>query len=279
MALVMRLVAIVFASSAALLAQPDPRELVRQSIANGEQSWRRSFDYACVKLDVTRQLDAEGHVREADEDVYDEIPLGNHTSFEELVRHDNEPVARVDLAKEERDLARLRAESPEERARRFGKLAAERSYMLEVPNAFDFRIVGEQNLATGPAWVLDAVPHPGYQPQSRYAHMFHAMRGRLWIDKHDVQWVKADAVAMSDVSFGFFVARLAKGSHIQIEQMKLPDGSWVPKLIRARASARLFLFFNRNFEESISYSNYRKPGPAVAATRPSPQVPHGPHAR
>ena len=264
---VMRLVAVIFACAAVLPAQPDARELVRQSIRNGEDAWRKSFDYACVKHDVTRQLDSMGHPREKSEDVYDEIPHGAHTSFEELIQHDNEPIPRTQLAKEQRELTRLRAESPQEKARRAAKLTAERSYMLEVPDAFDFKIVGEQNLPTGPAWVLDATPHPGYVPQSRYAHMFHAMRGRLWIDKQDRQWVKADAVAMSDVTFGFFVARLSKGSHILIEQMKLPDGSWVPKTIRARAAARLFVMFHRNFEEDIAYSDYRKSGATVAASR------------
>jgi hypothetical protein len=253
------------ACAAALLAQPDPRELVRQSIRNGERSWRQSFDYFCVKHDVDRQLDSAGHTRTSSDDVYDEIPLGNHTSYEELVEHDNEPVPRVQLAKEERELARLRAESPQEKQHRFDKLVADRSYMLEVPDAFNFRIVGEQNLPTGPAWVLDATPRPGYQPRSRYGRMFHAMRGRLWIDKKDVQWVKADAEAMSDVSFGFFVARLSKGSHIILEQTRLPDGSWVPKAIQARAYARVFVFFTHNFEEDISYSDYRRSAPTVAA--------------
>jgi hypothetical protein len=260
----MRFVALLFASAVALLAQPDPRELVRESIRNGEQAWRRSFDYRCVKRDVTRQLDSTGHVRGTTEDLYDEIPVGEHASFEELVQHDNEPVPRVQLAREERELERLRAENPTEKQRLLGRQAADRSYMLEVPDAFDFKMVGVQNLPTGPAWVLDATPHPGYIPKSRYAHLFHAMHGRLWIDQQARQWVKADAVSMSEVTFGF-VARLSKGSHITIEQMKLPDGSWVPNKIRARASARLFLFLNRNFEEEISYSSYRK-GEAAAMT-------------
>jgi hypothetical protein len=185
------------------------------------------------------------------------------------VQHDNEPIPQMQLAREERELSRLKAESARERQHRLNKLEAERSYMLEVADAFDFRIIGEQNLPTGPAWVLDATPHPGYQPKSRYGRMFHAMRGRLWIDKKDMQWVKADAVAMSDVSFGFFIARLSKGSHIGIEQTKLADGSWVPKTIHAKASARMFVFFNHNFEEDISYSEYRKRGAAVVSSRSS----------
>ena len=239
-------------------AQPNARELVRQSIRNGEQSWRESFNYFCTKEDVTRELGSSGNVKSVDNNVYDVIPLGYSTSFDLLVKHDNEPILAAQRAREQKDLNRLRGESPGEKRARFDRAESDRSYMLEVPDAFDFRITGTANLPTGPAWVVVATPHPGYQPKSRYARMFHAMQGTLWIDQKDLQWVKADAVAMSTVSFGFFIARLYKGSHIVLEQQKLPDGDWVAKSIQARASARLLLFFSHHFEEDITYSDYRK---------------------
>ena len=242
-----------------LLAQPDARELVRQSIKNGEASWRQSFAYACIKDDIDRAYDPSGKVKSVDDDVYRIVPLGYATSFEMHVKHDNEPVPASTLAQEKKNLAAREAESPAEKTRRFEKLKAQRSYMEEVPDAFDFKITGTQNLPTGPAWVITATPHPGYQARSRYAHMFPCMRGTLWIDKKDVQWVKADALATDTVAFGFFIARLAKGSHIVLEQMKLPDGSWVPKRIMARAHARMFVFWNHNFEEDITYSHYQLP--------------------
>ncbi len=257
-----------FASATLLVAQPDPRELVRQSVHNGERAWRESLDYFCIENDHNQEFNSDGAVRSASDDVYDVIPLGYGAFFEKLIKHDNEPVARADLAKEQAELAKLSAEPPAEKQRQFHKLLGERDYMMEVPDAFNFTLVGTENLPTGPAWVLEAVPRPGYVPQTRYAHMFHAMRGKLWIDRKDLQWVKAEAVAMEDVSFGFFIARLSKGSRITIEQMKLPDGEWVPQRIQARASARTFLFFNHNFEEDVSYSDYRKSAaPMVTASR------------
>ncbi len=270
----MRRAGVFFILFPALFAQPDPRELVRQSVQNGERSWRDSFSYACVEHHVTRRLGDSGRVKVSDDDVYDVIPLGYNTSYSELVSHDGEPVPKAQWAKERKELARLEAETPAEKAQRFEKEREERAYMLEVPDAFDFTIAGVENLPTGPAWIVDAVPHSGYRARSRYGRMFHAMKGRLWIDQKDWQWAKADAVAMEDVSFGFFIARLARGSHILLEQQKLPDGAWVPKDIQARASARLFVFFNHNFEENISYSEYHKPGAAVAATHPADRTPH-----
>ena len=52
-----------------------------------------------------------------------------------------------------------------------------------------------------------------------------------------------------------------------IEQQKLADGSWVPKSIEARAQARTFLFFNHNFQEAITYGDYRRSGTTMAEGR------------
>ena len=254
-------------SATVLLAQPDPRQLVRDSVSNGERAWRKSFDYYCIKRDLDRQFDSAHHVKSSSDDLYEVIPLGYSTSFEELIRHDNEPVSRDRRLKIEQELEAREAETPAEKQRRFDKMLAERSYMKEVADAFDFRIVGEDKLPTGPAWVLVATPRPGYQPRSRYAHMFPKMRGKLWIDERDRQWVKADAVAADTVTFGFFIARLAKGSHIRIEQSKLPGGDWVAKRIVAAASARTFLFFTHNFEEDIAYSDYGSTPPRLSAAK------------
>ena len=79
--------------------------------------------------------------------------------------------------------------------------------------------------------------------------------------------MKADAEATSNVYFGYFIARLARGSHIVLEQQRLPDGDWVPKSIVARASARTFLIFNHNFEENIVYSDFHRPGALAARNR------------
>lgn len=254
-------------ATAALAAPPDARDIVRRSIHNGEQSWRKSFDYSCVEHEIERQLDASGRVVKKSDDVADVIALGYGTSFEMPVQHDGEPVAAAVREKAGAELARRRAESPAQKRRRFAKEESERAYMKEVADAFDFRITGEANLPTGKAWVIEARPRAGFTPRTRYGRMFRAMRGTLWVDQRDLEWVKADAVAEAPVSFAFFIARLAQGSHIVLEQMRLPDGTWVPKHVAARASATTFLFFHHRFDDDITYSGYRKAEMAMAPPR------------
>ncbi len=85
--------------------------------------------------------------------------------------------------------------------------------MLEVADAFDFTLVGVEDFPTGPPGCWRRCPVPATFPVPLRACVS-AMRGKLWIDQKDLQWVKAEAVATQDVSFGFFVARLSQGSRI-----------------------------------------------------------------
>jgi len=257
---------LVLAAAGSLLAQPNPRELVRQSIRNGTRAWETSRGYAYVKKVVDEQFDSQGQLKSTDVDVYDIVPV-HGDSFAEWVSHDGKPIPPEEAGEQRQRLAARERETPQETAARLARELRARAFYQEIPDAFDFRIVGEEDLPTGPAWVLDATPRPGFQPKTRYARMFPKMRGKLWIDKKDIQWVKADAVAAETVTFGFFIARLSKGSHIVLEQTRLPDGTWVPHRILARASARTFLVFNHNFEEDITYSDFRKPGNTVTAAR------------
>jgi hypothetical protein len=258
----------------------NPRQLVRQSIVNGEKAWQESRIYSYLKLSVDKQFGPNGEINSTDTDLYRIIPV-NGDSFQEHIQHDGESVSSEDLRKEQHELERRANETPEERAERLEKAEHFRAFYYEVPDAFDFKIIGQEKMPTGPAWVLQATPHPGYQPKTRYAEMFHKMAGKLWIDQKDVQWVKADAVATANVYFGYFIARLSKGSRIIVEQTRLPDGTWLPKRIEARADARTFLFFNHNFEEDITYSDYRKDGnqAASAAARTAPVAPQATGSR
>jgi hypothetical protein len=256
-----RAVGLLLLSAAFAWAEVSPGELVRQSIANGEKAWKLSHQYEFRETDTEERLDASGEVKSRSTSVLDVFPVGG-TSYEKLVQKNGRPLTPEQSEKEEQRLLKTRnerqRETPTQRAARLAKEERDRSFMKEVPDAFDFKIVGQEHLPTGDAWVLEAAPRPGFQPRSRYAKTFPKMRGKLWIDKKDVQWVKADAEAMDTVSFWFFLARLAKGSHIVLEQARLPDGNWVPKSLRAQASARVMLVKSYRFRENITYGDYRK---------------------
>ncbi|MFN7998535.1 MAG: hypothetical protein U0Q18_33240 [Bryobacteraceae bacterium] len=239
-----------------LLAQVNPRELVRQSIANGQKAWKDSRSYSYTKLDIRTQFNGDGQVVSTDRNLYWVRPVcGN--AYQEHIAHDGKPVAADETERQQKELLQRECAGPAvEKAQETQQ--RHQDTFEEIPDAFDFKIIGEEVLPTGPAFVVRATPRNGYEPRSRYGRVFSKVSGKLWIDKRDIQWVKAEGIVTDSVSFGWFIARLAKGSQVRLEQTRLPDGTWVPKKVEANASARALFVFNRNFQQTITYTGYQK---------------------
>jgi hypothetical protein len=126
----------------------------------------------------------------------------------------------------------------------------------EVPKAFDFQLVSEEIVNGRPAYVLQATPHPGYFPQGKYGKMFAKLEGKLWVDKQDLGWVKADGQVIQPFSLGLFLARVLRGSHITMEQTRA-DGTWMPKRIELRAAAKVLFIKSVVIDRVLTYSEYR----------------------
>jgi hypothetical protein len=159
-------------------------------------------------------------------------------------------------------IAQRQKETPAERTRRIAdwekKREREREPLDEVPDAFDFRIAGEAQVDGRDAWIVEGTPRPGYHPRNSVAKLFLKLRGKLWIDKADYQWVKTEAEVTDTISWGLFVARLGKGARLDIQMTRVNDEVWLPKRIEAKVSARLALVKKYNIESETSFSNYRK---------------------
>jgi len=120
-----------------------------------------------------------------------------------------------------------------------------------------------------PAYILQATPHPGYQSQGKYGKMFSKLEGKLWVDKQDLGWIKVDGQVIQPISMGLFLARVLRGSHITMEQMRLDDGIWMPERIEVRAAAKIFFVKRLVIDRVVTYSEYRPAEADVPATSDS----------
>jgi hypothetical protein len=83
-------------------------------------------------------------------------------------------------------------------------------------------------------------------------------RFRAWIDKTEYQWAKVNAECIDTVSFGWFLARLHKGSRMTFEQTRVNDEVWLPRHLDVKLDARLALLKTFNLEYEIAYHDYKK---------------------
>jgi hypothetical protein len=212
-----------------------------------------------VQRDQDRRLDSQGQLKSEKIDVTRMI-LVNGARFAQLVERNGQLPSAEEQKKLDQDFEKLKHETPEERTARLGKEQENRSFLLDVIEGFDFRLLGEEVLGGRPAYVLQVTPHPGYHARGKYGKMFSKVEGKLWVDKQDFGWIKVDGQVTQSFSMGLFVARVQRGSHIILEQTSVGDAVWLPKRLEIRASARILFLKSLDLDRILTYSDYR---PAV----------------
>jgi hypothetical protein len=260
---------VVVAASSALFAQDsgpdksqnhagvlDARQIVGLSVAATERSWQARDHYFYMERNEDRYLDSLGQVKSENVDVTRMI-LVNGARFEQLMEHNGQLPSATEQRKSDDDLEKLKHETPEEQTARVRKDQENRSFLRDLLEAFDFRLIGEEVVGGRPAYVLQATPHPGYHAHGKYGKMFSKVEGKLWVDKQDFGWVKVDGEVTQSFSIGLFVARVQRGSHIILEQTCVGDAVWVPKRLEVRASARIFFLKSLDMDRILTYSDYR----------------------
>jgi hypothetical protein len=262
---------VVFAASSTLFAQTsgpdkhqnpasvlDARQIVGQSLVVAEHSWQARDEYIYMERDEDRRLDSQGQVKSENVDVT-RMTLVNGIRFEQLMEHNGQLPSAEEQKKRDQDFEKLKHETPEEKAARLRKDQENRSFLRDLLEAFDFRLMGEETVGSRPAYVFTATPHPGYHSNGKYGKLFSRVEGKLWVDKQDFGWVKVDGEVTQSFSMGLFVARVQRGSHIILEQTCLGDAVWVPKRLELKASARILFLKSLDLDRILTYSDYRRP--------------------
>jgi hypothetical protein len=248
-----------------LASAQDAREIMRRSVSKDMENWELARDYTYTTRSVEKALDAKGKVKSTESEVREVVVLYGRP-FEKLVQKNDKPLTAREAAKEEERLKKLTVkwanETDEERRKRLAKREKERreerEFLQEVVDAYDFRLAGEEKVSGKDAWVIQADPHPGYRAKRAEAKYLAKIRGKVWIDKAEYQWVKVDAETIDTMSFGGFVFRLYKGSRLEFEQMRVNDELWVGRRAHITAAGRLALVKREGIDVEETFDNYRK---------------------
>jgi len=167
-----------------------------------------------------------------------------------------------------REIVRRQHESDRDRRNRIGKFEKERRHdhamLLNMVDAFDFRLTGEQLVNGHECWVFNALPKPGYQPKDRETRVLAGMRGTLWIDKQQYQWVRVKAEVFKPVSFYGFVAKVGPGTRFFLEQQPVEADLWLPTRFDVQVNATAFGFIDESSTDNETYTDYRA-NPKVSA--------------
>lgn len=241
--------------------RPDPAEIIRKSVAHDLVNFERLKNYTYTERDEARAYDTRGRLKKTEIDAYEILILGGR-DYARLIGRDDKPLpekeARKEQEKMDKEAAKRENESAADKAKLEKERREERKFLNEVPEAFTFKLIGEENVSGKPAWVITAEPKPDYRPRERLAKIVAKMRGTIWIDKSEYQWVKVEAEVMDKLSFGLSMVQIAPGATVHFEQTRVNDEIWLPASAQIHANARLALFKKMHSEVDIVFRDYKK---------------------
>lgn len=237
----------------------DIRDLIHRSVENHKKNLELIHNYIFEERRVEQELNKDDSVKKTEVHTYEVVDVfGN--AYEKLIARDDKPLDAKDAAKEEEKYQKHYEEMKKKAENR--KAAAkqdkeEREMTDALMSMMKFTLVGEESLDGRAVYVVDAEPDPQRKPKSRAEKLISKLRGRLWVDKNDYEWVKADAELLDDFSVGLFLFKLNKGAHIEFEATRVNDEVWLPRRTWVEGSGRVLVMSGRIRQEE-TFSKYRR---------------------
>jgi hypothetical protein len=253
------------AQSQAPPPQLSPREIVLRAMQHDVGNWEQEKNYTFVQQVEQRELNSDGREKSTKSET-EEIIFLYGQPYAHLIKRNGQPLSDAEARKVEKKLNdTMDKRSHETSAEREKRLAEfdkrhqdEHAFLLEVPEAYDFRILGEEILNGRAAYIIAGEPRPDFRPNLNAARVLPKLRPKLWIDKDSSQWIKMEADVTDTITWGGFLLRLHPGSHIEIEQTLVNNEVWLPLHAHISFDARVALVKAMRLEIDAKFSDYKK---------------------
>ncbi len=247
------------------LSQEQMQQLFRVVADKDIENDKRQRDYTYIDRELQNNLDGKGKTKSTEVKTYDVLDIYGE-QVQRLIAKDDKPLNAKEAAKEEEKIQKIidkhKNESDSDRKKREEKEVKDREegrkFVLEVADAYNFKLVGTEDVGGREAWVIDAEPRPGFEPHMKDAKLLSKFHGRVWIDKGDLQLAKMDIEAIDTVSFGWVLARIHKGTRVTLEQTRVNDEVWLPRHLTFKLDARVALLKGYHIDGEQEYRDYKK---------------------
>jgi len=247
------------------LSSDQIKDLIQKVAEYDLENNKKVHDYTYSERQEEHKLDGKGAVTSTETKDYDVLQIYGDAVYR-LMAKNGKPLSEKEAAKEDDKIQKIidkrRKESDSDREKRLKKEEKEREegreFVREVADAYTFTHVGNELIDGRDTYVIAAEPRPGFEPRRKEARILSKIRGKIWIDAMENQWIKLDAEVIDTISFGLFLARLHKGTHIVTEQTHINDEVWLPRHTTVHVDVRLALLKNFNVDVDVTDRDYKK---------------------
>ena len=249
----------------AFLYAQDPVEIVRRATELDRRNTEISRSYTYIEHREQREEDGAGRAKKTESTTFD-VTVLEGSPYRRLIARNDKPLSAKEQQLEEakllKSIVERRRETKEQREQRIAewerKQQKQREPIKELVDAFTFTMAGEEAINGSEAWVIDAMPKPGYHPRTQATAFFPKVKLRIWVEKSGYHWVKLDMESLDTITFGGILFRMAKGSHLTVENTRVNNEVWLPKSAMLKGSVRIALVKVLRGEITYSFSDYKK---------------------
>ncbi len=258
-------------------AEPlDVVALLREVSRNQDELEKRFTEYSFVQKETSREISSKGEVKKETTKVFEVFPIVNRAPVMKLISENGAPLAGERATKEQQRVEEefLKAERDKDKdAERVQKYRAERerkkaarakegedddvdiSQFLKV---HEFVSPRRERFRDREAVVFDFRVRPGFKSSSREENLISKLVGVVWIDPADKQVMRLEArLAEGFKMGGGLLVNLRPGAAYVMEQTRVAEGLWLPRMAQINLSVKVLLFGGGDYNQAYEWSDYK----------------------
>ena len=254
----------------------DVAALLREVSQNQDQLEQRFNEYSFLQRETSREINSKGEVKKETVKEFEVFPIPHREAVMKLLSENGVPLSgeraakeqkRVEeeFAKAERDKDKNEQKDQKRRAERKRKRAANAkegddddvdvSGFLRV---CEFVSPRRERFRDRDAVVFDFRPRPGFKASNRQEDLISKLVGVVWIDPADKQVMRLEArLAEGFKMGGGLLVNLRPGAAFVMEQTRMVEGVWLPRMLQVNLSVKVLLFGGGDYNQTIEWSDYK----------------------
>jgi hypothetical protein len=256
----------------------DVAALLREVSLHQDQLEQRFTEYSFTQKETSREISSKGEVKKETVKVFEVFPIAHRAPVMKLISENGVPLSgdraakeqkRVEeeFAKAERDKDKDAQKAQKQRAERRRKKSAQAkegedddddvdiSQFLKI---HEFVSPRRERFRDREAVVFDFRPRLGFKPSNRQEELISKLVGVAWIDPVDKQVMRLEArLAEGFKMAGGLLVNLRPGAAFVMEQTRMVEGVWLPRMAQINLSVKVLLFGGGDYNQTIEWSDYK----------------------
>ena len=247
--------------------------LLREVESNQRKIDERIAEYSYQLKSTDREINGRGEVTKETVKVFEVYPLSGRRAIWKLISENGVPLSPERAAERDKKIAegvakfeREQAKAQEKREREAAENKGDKEKdkdddvgIADFLRVCEFVSPRRERFRDRDTVVFDFRPRAGYRPRNRVEDIVTKLVGVAWIDWVDKRIVRLEAKLDRGYKMGGgLVASVRPGSGAVFEQIRLPDGVWLPRFAQINFGVKLFLFAGQEANLTREYSDYRR---------------------